>query len=169
MKFKEITVEDMTFNPFTRTNKDWILIAAGDEEENNLMTASWGLFGTLWRKSIVEIFIRPQRYTKKFADENDMLTISFLPDGYREALKICGTKSGKDMNKWEAAGLHPYYVDGTVGVEEAELIIVGKKQYTQWVDPTLFIEKENDIKCYPEKDYHEMYMLEIVRILQKEK
>lgn len=33
MKFKEITVEDMTFNPFTRTNKDWILIAAGDEEE----------------------------------------------------------------------------------------------------------------------------------------
>ena len=51
-----------------------------------------------------------------------------------------------------SCGSSSYYVDGTVGVEEAELIIVGKKQYTQWVDPTLFIEKENDIKCYPEKD-----------------
>ena len=65
MKFKEITVEDMTFNPFTRTNKDWILIAAGDEEENNLMTASWGLFGTLWRKSIVEIFYPPSALYQK--------------------------------------------------------------------------------------------------------
>ena len=36
------------------------------------------------------------------------------------------------------------------------------------LDPTRLLKKENDIKCYPEKDYHEMYMLEIVRILQKE-
>ncbi|MDO5135830.1 MAG: flavin reductase family protein [Eubacteriales bacterium] len=167
MGFKEIAVEEMTFNPFVKTAKDWLLVAAGDESENNLMTAAWGLFGTLWRKSIVEIFIRPQRYTKIFADKHELITLSFLPDGYREALKICGTKSGRDVDKWMASGLHPFYIDGTTAVEEAELIVIGKKQYTQWIDPALFLDQENDRRCYPEKDYHEAYMLEVVKILQK--
>lgn len=33
--------------------------------------------------------------------------------------------------------------------------------------PECFDEKENDTKWYPEKDYHTMYMGEIVKVLRR--
>lgn len=167
MSFHEISIEELSFNPFTKTGKQWLLVAAGDEKKNNLMTAGWGMYGVLWRKNMVQIYIRPQRYTKTLVDTNDLVTLSFLPEQYRKALGICGSKSGRDVNKWEASGLHPYFVDGTTAVEEAELVIIGKKQYSQWIDPALFVDRDNDTRCYPDKDYHEMYMYEVMKVLAK--
>ncbi len=42
MAFREITPEQLTANPFTLINRDWMLITAGDEQKHNTMTASWG-------------------------------------------------------------------------------------------------------------------------------
>ena len=70
-------------------------------------------------------------------------------------------------DKWEAAGLHPYPVDGTTGVEEAEMIFVCKKLYHQEMKPECFDAPENDERWYPEKDYHIMYMAEIEKVLVK--
>ena len=86
----------------------------------------------------------------------------------RKALNICGTKSGRDCDKEAEAGLTPYYVDGTTAFEEANLILVCKKQYHQDMKPQCFDVMENDAKWYPEKDYHTMYMAEIVKVLVKE-
>lgn len=47
----------------------------------------------------------------------------------------------------ERSGLHPYAVDGTTAVEEADLIFVCKTQYTQDMKPECFDVKENDEKC----------------------
>ena len=75
---------------------------------------------------------------------------------------------GKDVeDKWKEAGLHPYAVDGTTAVEEADLIFVCKTQYTQDMKPECFDVKENDEKWYPDKDYHTMYMGEIVKVLKR--
>ena len=71
-------------------------------------------------------------------------------------------------DKWAAAGLHPYPVDGTTGVEEAEMIFVCKKLYHQEMKPECFDAPENDERWYPEKDYHTMYIAEITKVLVKE-
>ena len=42
MAFKEVKIEELSFNPFTKISKEWMLITAGDEEKHNTMTASWG-------------------------------------------------------------------------------------------------------------------------------
>ena len=77
--------------------------------------------------------------------------------------------SGKNVeDKWKEAGLSPYYVDKTTAVEEAQMIFVCKKLYHQTMKPECFDEKENDAKWYPEKDYHEMYIAEITRVIVKE-
>ena len=166
MALKEIPIESLEFNPFHKISKEWMLITAGDETKSNTMTASWGGLGIMWVKNIATVYIRPQRYTKEFVDANDTFTISFLPEEYRQALNVCGSVSGKDVeDKWSEAGLHPYYVDGTTAVEEAKLVLVCKKQYHQKMVPECFDEKENDEKWYPAKDYHEMYMAEIVKVL----
>lgn len=168
MNLHEIPIESLSLNPFTKMKDQWMLIAAGDETASNLMTASWGMFGVLWRKYMFQIYIRPQRYTKQFVDACDLATLSFLPETYKNALKICGTTSGKEVDKWKLSNLHPYYGYGTTAVAEAELVIIGRKQYSQWFDPKLFYAKDNDFRCYPEQDYHEMYVYEVIQVLAKD-
>lgn len=48
------------------------------------------------------------------------------------------------------------------------MIMVCKKQYHQEMRPECFDVEENDAKWYPQKDYHTMYMGEIVKVLVKE-
>ena len=153
MAFKEVAIESLEFNPFTKISKEWMLVTAGDEKKSNTMTASWGGVGIMWGKNIATAYIRPQRYTKKFMDETGMYTLSFLSEDYRKALSVCGSVSGKDVeDKWKEAGLHPYAVDGTTA---------------QDMKPECFDVKENDEKWYPDKDYHTMYMGEIVKVLKR--
>ena len=169
MAFREIPIESLEFNPFTKIGKEWMLITAGDETKSNTMTASWGGLGIMWGKNVATAYIRPQRYTKEFVDNSDTFTLSFLSEEYRKALSVCGKISGKNVeDKWKDAGLHPYYVDRTTAVEEADLILVCKKLYAQDMLPECFVETECDTKWYPEKDYHTMYIAEIEKVLVRE-
>ncbi|MDO4276703.1 MAG: flavin reductase family protein [Eubacteriales bacterium] len=168
MSFREIKPEDLSMNPFTKIGKEWLLITAGNEEKCNTMTASWGSMGVMWGKNAVTVYIRPQRYTKEFVDRDDTFTVSVLGETYRKALNYCGTVSGRGIDKMKEAGLTPYYVDGTAGIGEADLIMVCKKMYHDTIKPECFDEAANDGKWYPEKDYHTMYIAEIIKVLVKE-
>lgn len=78
MSFKEVKMEELNFNPFTKIGTEWMLITAGDEKKFNTMTASWGGVGIMWNKNVVTTYIRPQRYTKEFVDTNEYFTVSFM-------------------------------------------------------------------------------------------
>jgi len=168
MAFREIKIEELEMNPFTKIGKQWMLITAGNEEGCNTMTASWGGVGVMWGKSAATAYIRPQRYTKEFVDREEMFTLSFYPEECRKALSLCGSVSGRDCDKIKDAGLTPYYVDGTAAFEEAELILICKKMYEGKIDPAGFVDESIDEKWYPQKDYHTMYIAEIVKVLVKE-
>ena len=168
MGFKEVKAEELQFNPFTKIGKQWMLVTAGDEEKHNTMTASWGAMGIMWGKNVATVYIRPQRYTKEFVDNGERFTISFYGEEHRQALNICGSKSGRDCDKEKEAGLTPYYTDGTAAFEEAEMVLICRKLYSQPMGPEYFTEDWIDGKWYPEKDYHVMYMAEIEKVLVKE-
>ena len=168
MSFKEVNPSELNMNPFTTIGKDWLLITAGNEEKCNTMTASWGALGVMWGKNAVTVYIRPQRYTKEFVDREDTFTISVLGKDYRKALNYCGTVSGKGSDKIKDAGLTPYYTDGTAGIEEADMIMVCRKMYHDEIKPECFDAPENDVKWYPEKDYHTMYIAEVLKVLVRE-
>lgn len=165
--FKEIKVEELQFDPFTKIGKEWMLITAGNKEKFNTMTASWGGVGVYWGMNVVTTYIRPQRYTKEFVDANDMFTIAFFDEPYRKALNICGSISGRDTDKVKKAGLTPYFVDGTASFEEASMIMVCRKVYHDTMPPENFESQDNDTKWYPNKDYHTMYISEITKVLVK--
>ena len=165
--FQEMKVQDLTMNPFEKIGKQWMLITAGDAAGFNTMTASWGGFGHLWQREVATIYIRPQRYTKTFVDNNELFTVSFYGEEYRKALQLCGTLSGKDTNKTEQAGLTPYFVEGTTAFAEAELILVCRKLYHQDMLPELFDDPAVEQAMYPQKDYHTLYIGEIVKVLRK--
>lgn len=166
MDFREINIADLSFKPFELISKDWMLITSGDEQGFNTMTASWGGLGVLWHKNVVTVYIRPQRYTYEFVEKNGLLTLSFFGEEHRSALTLCGSKSGRDCDKAKEAGLTPLFVDGTTAFEEANLVLVCKKLYFDDLEPKQFLDSEIE-KNYAAKDYHRMYILEIVKAYQK--
>ena len=69
--FKAADIKALDINPFKNIGDRWMLITAGDENDSNTMTASWGGLGVMWGKNVAIAVIRPQRYTKKFVDEQE--------------------------------------------------------------------------------------------------
>lgn len=165
--FVKITPQEISQNPFDLFSKDWVLITAGDLKNYNTMTASWGGVGYIWNKPVATIYIRPQRYTYEFVEKSEYFTLTVLPEAYRDALKFCGSKSGRDYDKAKESGLTPIKADDSVAFSEASLIVVCKKLYHGDLSPEGFDEKELDGQHYPQKDYHRMYIGEIVGVYKK--
>jgi len=164
--FQKVNPKNLALNPFSAIGDQWMLITAGTPEHCNTMTASWGGLGVLWGVPMATAYIRPQRYTKKFVDENEYFTLSFFPEGCRSQLNLCGTKSGRDVDKVKecgftvaaGAGNAPYF-------EQAELVFVCRKRMSVPMDPAAMPEDVKE-KWY-QNDYHTMYWGEIVEVLQK--
>ena len=167
---KKLEVKDLKENFFEAIGKEWMLVSAGDKDKFNMMTASWGGVGFLWNKPVVFVFIRPERYTYEFIEEGDKLTLSFLGEEHKEVHKICGSKSGRDMDKVAASGLKPYVMeDGTISYEQARLVLVCKKLYADMIQEDKFVDKLLINRWYGEGhgNLHKMYILEIQHVYVK--
>lgn len=143
---------------------DWMLVTAGSKEKYNTMTASWGGMGILWNKSVVFIFIRPQRYTYEFIESNDYFSISFFDRQWARALKFCGTNSGREVNKAKVTGLTPAFDEKAPYFEQAKLTVICKKMYFQDMSEAGIIDKDI-LQYYHGNDYHRMYAAEMKRVL----
>lgn len=157
MTFTQVKPEELGGNIFKVIGQDWMLISAGDEKAFNTMTASWGGVGVLWSRNVAFCFIRPQRYTLEFVNQNDRFSLSFFGGGHRDALNLCGSKSGREIDKAKAAGLTPVFADGTVYFEEASTVLVCQKLYFHDFDPKYFLDSAI-AKNYAAGDYHRMFI-----------
>lgn len=152
-------------NAFQLIGKDWMLITAEKDDKVNTMTAAWGGFGVMFGKNVTYIVIRPQRYTKEFVDNSSTFSLSFLDNRFRKQLNYLGTTSGRDEDKISNSNLSINHEDNTPYIEEANLVIICGKLYTQDFSSEHFIHTELDEKLYPNKDYHTLYISEIEKIL----
>ena len=158
MSFKKILPTEIPGNAVHMIGYDWMLITAGNKEHFNTMTAAWGGLGFLWKEPTATIFIRPQRYTYEFVEKYSDFTLCFFNKEHHEVLKICGTKSGRDIDKVKESGLTPLLSEnGNIYFEEARLVIECKKDYYDDIKPELFLDKSLE-KIYPALDYHRMYI-----------
>ncbi len=165
---KKISVSELKDNMFDAIGKEWMLVTAGTPEKFNMMTASWGGTGILWGKPVAFIFIRPERYTYEFIEKGDTLTLSFLGEAHRDIHKICGSQSGRDIDKVAASGLKPYVTEnGNIAYEQARLILECKKLYADFIDADNFVDKLLISRWYGEGygGFHKMYILEIQNVL----
>lgn len=125
---KEINAEELKGNLIEMINKKWALVTAGDHEKANTMTVSWGSFGEFWSKPVITIYIRPQRYTKQFIDEQKEFSVCVLPEEYRKALTYCGRTSGKDVaDKFAGAGITLDFCGDVPVIKEAGITLICRK------------------------------------------
>jgi len=161
---ERIEPNQLTENFFETMANEWMLIAAGDKEKFNVMTASWGGIGYLWNKPVVYVFIRPERYTFEFIEKKDLFTISFLGKDNKDIHKICGSKSGRDIDKIKETGLVPHFTElGNVTFEQSRLTLECKKLYSDTIKKEGFADQGFIERWYDTHgNFHQMYVAEIV-------
>ena len=164
---KAIDPKCLNENVFSLIGDRWMLMTAGNRDSRNTMTASWGGLGVIWGAPSATCYVRPQRYTKEFLDREEYFTLSFYGEEWKKALSLCGSKSGREVDKEAECGLTPAYAAcGAPYYEQAELVLVCRKRFAQPMDPALIPEEIKE-KWYPQRDYHTIYIGEIVEALSR--
>ena len=166
MGFKEIIVKELNENFIKNIADEWMLITAGDKVNYNMMTASWGFMGEMWGADSVIAMVRPGRYTMEFIDKNDYFTLSFYGER-KDIHKVCGSMSGRDVDKTEMTGLTPVFSDNSVYFNEARLVFICKKQYVSPLTENGFCDTEPLNKWY-NNDLHNMIIGKIEKVLIKD-
>jgi flavin reductase (DIM6/NTAB) family NADH-FMN oxidoreductase RutF len=167
MTLKQVRPDVLTENSFKLIGKDWMLITTGGHGSFNTMTASWGGLGVLWERTVAFCFIRPTRYTYEFMERSTIFTLSFFEERFRKALSFCGSHSGRDTDKITGSGLTPVHDGDFIFFAEARLVLLCRKIYFQDISPDCFLDPKIE-DLYPARDYHRMYVGEIVKCLRKD-
>ena len=170
---KKVNFEELNINPYKRIAKEWMLITAGNGLDNyNTMTASWGHLGSIWGhgggKPTAVIFVRPQRYTKQFVDNNEYFSLCFFDEEYKKDLGYLGTASGRDEDKVAKTQLTPAFDSKAAYFNEANLVLICRKLYVQELKEECFVDKDVMNDSYPKRDFHTMYVGEIVETYIKD-
>ena len=177
-EFRKIQPEELSGNPFRLIGDDWMLVTSanpGDGLEGgrdyNTMTASWGGMGILWGGPVAFVFIRPQRHTYGFTEENARMTLSFFGGEYRAALNFCGSKSGRDYDKAKECGLTPVSDSDAHGravwFDEAKLVFKVRKLYAEPLKADAFLDPDARA-VYPRDDFHKVYVCAIEEVLVRD-
>lgn len=83
-----------------------VLLTSRHGEKVNSMVIGWGYVGRIWNRMSFSAYVRASRYTRELLDANPEFTVNVpLGDVDKNALGVCGTMSGRDMDKIAAAGL----------------------------------------------------------------
>lgn len=164
-------IDELKFAPLYDLDKKYALLTAGNKDNFNTMTISWGGFGTIWNMPVVTVYVKPIRYTYQFMENNDYFTVSFYDNLYKKDLLILGTKSGRDMDKLSLTSLSPKFLDNSVTFREARTTLVCKKVYYQDLDLNRIkdgIPEDTFNQFYGNDPVHRMYIGEVVDIIKND-
>ena len=168
MKLHPVELERLTPEILHVFGRQPPLLTAGDKTGLNTMTIGWCQLGRLWNLPVCTVYVRPERYTYQFMESHDYFTVSVLPPEAKKVTALCGSKSGRDVDKVKECGFTvraaacgaPYF-------EEADLVLVCRKRFVQPMDPAA-IPADVKEKYYQAEDYHTLYIGEIVEVLKKQ-
>lgn len=152
-----------------------VLLTTKVGDRTNAMVIGWGTLGTEWGKPIFTVFVRENRFTRQQLDANLEFTINIPKDGRldKNIMKICGSKSGHDLDKFSELNLTTEEAEhvSVPAIKEVPLTLECKVIYRQIQDAEA-IGEEIKTAFYPQdvdssfhgsnKDYHIMYTGEIV-------
>ena len=164
---KEVNIWDYTGLIMKQINTGILLTTAADGETNT-MVIGWGHIGVIWGKPTFCTYVRESRHTKALLDKNGEFTVN-VPLGAvdKNIIAVCGTKSGRDMDKFQALGLEtePGQTVSVPGIRQLPLTLECKVLYQQDQDPdaidNVCLQRYYATGTHNEGDYHTLYLGEI--------
>ena len=144
--------------------KKGILLTTKVENKVNTMTIGWGTMGIEWGRPVFVAYVRGSRYTHDMIEKSGEFTVNIpIGDFDTKILSVCGTKSGRDMDKVEELGLtleEPFCIC-VPGIKELPLTLECKVLYR--MEQTLDTIPQDIIDKYsPNGDFHYAYYGQIV-------
>ena len=145
--------------------KKGVLLTTRVGGEVNTMTIGWAHLGIEWNTVTFIAYVRGCRHTKPMLDASGEFTVNIpLDDSAKDILRFCGTKSGRDTDKFQALGLtaEPGETVAAPGIRELPLTLECKVIYKQQQEPACVLDDHifthyqqpcTDI----EQDYHTVY------------
>jgi flavin reductase (DIM6/NTAB) family NADH-FMN oxidoreductase RutF len=129
----------------------------------NTMTIAWGSIGFMWGKPVFMAMVRPSRFTHECIEKSQQFTVSIPFKDMSTALGLCGSKSGRDMDKLAAANLTtvPGKKISTPVIADCGLHYECKVVYKQEMIPDLLAQDLQE-KWYATGNYHTLYFGEIL-------
>ncbi len=162
---KDLDVLDVMGYATRKMGKEGGVFLTVPGETPNTMTIGWGWIGWCWNKPVFITVVRPQRHTLGLLKRAGCFTVS-VPTGdpLRAQLKLAGTRSGRDINKFDGHGLTAAparKVDAPIVAEcglhfECETRLAQGAMSISGMDPAVLA------GCYPDRDMHEIFFGEIV-------
>ena len=164
---REVNVWDYAGHIMENIGKGILLTTKADGEIDT-MTIGWGHIGVIWSKPVFTVYVRESRHTKTLLDKNGEFTVNVpLGEVDKNILAVCGTKSGRDMDKIKELGLtlEEGETVSVPGIKELPLTLECKVIYKQDQDPKAIL-PEIDRRFYAqgtpnEGDYHTAYYGEV--------
>jgi len=138
----------------------FLTVKAGNDL--NTMTIGWATIGIVWQKPIFMIAVRDSRHTFTIIEKADDFSVSVPSKNMVDAIRFCGTKSGRNMDKFKECKL---ILKDSQTIFSPIINISGthfecKIVFKSAMNPTFLIDEYE--KLYPEKDYHTLYFGEIM-------
>lgn len=135
----------------------------------NTMTIGWATFGFIWQKPVMMVAVRSSRHTFGIIEKALDFTVTIPSTDMSRETAFCGSKSGRDMDKFKMCNLQTadgrHVVSPIIKVPgiHFECKIVFKSA----MNPA-HLDQNYDRSLYPQKDYHTLYFGEILSCYETE-
>jgi flavin reductase (DIM6/NTAB) family NADH-FMN oxidoreductase RutF len=147
------------------THPGLLLVSQGRDGMPNAMAIGWGMIGIIWGKQIFTVLVRPSRYTFSRLAESDSFTVNVPSPALYDAVDFCGTRSGRDVDKFAECHMtaEPSQTVTTPGIAESPVIYECRIVHTTDVinaslDPQIVSD------AYPSGNFHHIYHGEILAV-----
>lgn len=155
---QNINVFEHSEQILTMLPKGAFLSTAADGKDNT-MTIGWGGLGFMWGEPVFTVMVRHSRYTHELIEKNPVFTVSLpVNEGFAKALGICGSRSGRDTDKFTECGLEkiPGQTVNVPVIKGCGLHIECRIVDKSTMSPANF-DKELAGKWYASNDWHDYY------------
>lgn len=167
--YREVNIYEVSEKIFKQLEKGaFLTVKHGDRV--NTMTIAWGSIAHMWYKPVFMVMVRYSRFTYELIDKAGSFTVSFPLHGQlKDALAVCGTKSGRDIDKIKECGLtlkEGQMVDTPI-IDDCDLHIECKIIYKEPLKLETLSSEIKD-KYYSQGNQHVLYYGEILKVYVKE-
>ena len=140
-----------------------LLVSNDTAGKPNPITIGWGTLGPIWGRGVFVAMIRPSRHTFGLVETTGDFTVNLLPRGMSRALAFCGTRSGRDVDKFAAVGLTPEPSQHVKSASIAEATLTLECVVVEKADMAPeSLSGAITASFYAEGDFHRLYFGEIV-------
>ncbi len=132
-------------------------------QKPNPMTIGWASLGVIWSKPVLSVLVRPSRHSFSLIESHDEFSVCVPPVEMNRQLAICGSRSGRDTDKFAECG---FTVEAGVKIKvphilECPLHFECKIVHKNNMDSSRLDSSINGA-YYQGGDYHTVYFGEIV-------